>query len=160
MNLDLLNRYSDILKDYFPSGYFDSNDNIPENNNQNPNENGNMNEGSNENNNNNNNHNHNQNIVTDNPQNNNQNIRANNSQNSNQNNIVTSTMPPSGENAIQVNGTSDVGSDSQKSKASEIIKNTPSKSISSLNIGVIIFAIIAAIAFLIGYLKQRKANRL
>ena len=36
MNLDLLNRYSDILKDYFPSGYFDSDDNVPEDNNQNP----------------------------------------------------------------------------------------------------------------------------
>ena len=69
-------------------------------------------------------------------------------------------MPLSGENTIQVNGTSDVGSDSQKSKASEIIKHTPSKNISSLNIGVIVFVIIALIAFLIGYLKQRKANRL
>ena len=155
LNLDLLNRYSDILKDYFPSGYFDSDDNVPEDNNQNPTENNNMNKGSNENNNLNN-----QNTVTDNPQNSNQNIKANNSQNNNQNNIVTSTMPLSGENTIQVNGTSDVGSDSQKSKASEIIKHTPSKNISSLNIGVIVFVIIALIAFLIGYLKQRKANRL
>ena len=155
LNLDLLNRYSDILKDYFPKGYFDSDDNTPENNNQNSNENNNMNKGSNEKNDNNK-----RNIVEDNSQNTNQNIKANNSQNSNQNNMVTSTTSQYSENSIQVNGTSDIGSDSQKSKASEIIKHTPSKSISSINIGAIIFAIIAAIAFLIGYLKQRKANRL
>ncbi len=139
LNLDLLNRYSNTLRDYFPDNYFgddssnqETNPNNNENNNQqtSPSNNNNIKSNS-------------SNSINDNV----------NSNNTNSNAVVNSTSQNSNENNVQANG-SDVGSDS--SKASEIFKKTSSKQVNSTNIGIILFALIAIIAFAIGYRKQNK----
>lgn len=139
LNLDLLNRYSDVLNDYFPEGYFDGEDNT----NQEP---------------------HNDNENSD-----NRNINSNEPINDNQNEFINETeryeqfMANSttqiDSNIINVNGTSNVGHYSQDvSKASELIKHTPSKTVNSISIGALIFLIIAILAFIYGYRKKKNEN--
>ena len=139
LNLDLLNRYSKHLKDYFPESYFgEETSNQQTNNNENSN-----------------------NQKTS-PQ-SKENINSNSSnpvnENVNANNTdanviaISSNQNGSTEYAIQTNG-SDVGSDS--SKASEIIKHPPTKQINSYNMGIVLFAIVAIIAFAVGYKREKR----
>ena len=71
--------------------------------------------------------------------------------------VVDATSQNSDENIVQMNS-SDVGTDSS-SKASEIIKHSPAKQINSINIGVILFVIVAIIAFAVGYKRQNDLSK-
>lgn len=133
LNLNLLNRYSDILEDYFPQNYFDSDDkdtSQPKNDEKKE------------------------------PAHIDTNINTNQSTNK-QNTIpdtsIQNQQQPNGNN-IEINGSkSDVGTDSSDdSRASEIIKKDSSKEINNINIGIVLFVIIAIIALIIGYKKQEK----
>ena len=131
LNLNLLNRYSDILEDYFPQNYFDSDDkdtSQPKNDEKKE------------------------------PAHIDTNINTNQSTNK-QNTIpdtsIQNQQQPNGNN-IEINGSkSDVGTDSSDdSRASEIIKKDSSKEINNINIGIVLFVIIAIIALIIGYKKH------
>lgn len=142
LNLDLLNKYTDTIKDYFPENYFGSDDENQQNDNPNSQQ---ATDDSTQYNN----------KTNDDPKidfnrktNNTHQITNANSSNSNYN---------SNENAVYANGTNEVGLDSQDtSKASEIFKHSSEKSISPNNVGVILFAVIAAIALIIGYKRNSK----
>ena len=137
LSLDLLNKYSTALKDYFPDNYFgenktnhetDKHDNqqtSPSNNNRNSNSNS-------------------SNIFNQNE----------NSDNTNSNVIANASSQNSAENTIPTNS-SDVGS-SDSPKASEITKHSPAKQINAINVGIILFVIIAVIAFAVGYKRERQ----
>lgn len=75
------------------------------------------------------------------------------SNNTNSNVIASASSQSSDKNTIQGNG-SDVGRDSPK--ASEIIKHTPAKQINAINTGIIIFVVIAVIAFAVGYRRKKQ----
>lgn len=139
LNLDLLTRYSDILKDYFPEGYFDGNDEaneeVPEESEQHSG------------------------VISNDTQNNNNQNNINNESEENNMNIEANSTTQSDSNVMNVNGTTSVGNDLQDtSKVSELIKHTPSKTIRTLSIGAILFAIVALIAFIYGYKKQKNEN--
>lgn len=138
--MDLLNRYSDVLKDYFPTNYFGE-DNTGQN------ENGKKTD---------------DNRQTSTPSHKENNINSDstnifnqneNSNNTNNNVIASTSAPNSDDNSIPMNS-SDVGGDSPK--ASEIIKHDSAKQIGPINIGIILFVIIGIIAFAVGYKKQNK----
>ena len=102
------------------------------------------------------------------------NATKNNNKNTNNQNAITSnesmqnipysfassTTQNSTDKSVRVNGTSsDVGNTAKDDsvKVSEIkIHETPSKSISSFNMGIVIFAIIVIIALLFGYKRYEK----
>lgn len=140
MSLDLLNKYADTIKDYFPNDYF-SNDGNQQNDNQNPQQ---SDDNPTQKSNDINNHKINFNGKTNTT---NQNVNVNGS-NSNYN---------TNENLVNVNGTNEAGLNSKAtSKASEIFRHTSEKNINPTNLGVIIFAIIAVIALIIGYKRNSK----
>ena len=73
--------------------------------------------------------------------------------------IESNSTAQSNSKAMNVNGTAPVGNDLQDaSKASELIKHTPLKTIRAFSIGTIIFTIIALIALIYGYKKQKNEN--
>lgn len=144
LGLDLLNKYSDLIDDYFPINYFKSSDDTnkepatplpPQNNKDNGNK-----------------QSDNQNIID----------FRNNTENVNTQNIIANSNLKSTENTMNINGSSssansNVGlNQKEASKASEITKHSASKSITPMNTGIIIFAIIVVIAFLIGYKRFEK----
>ena len=142
LSLDILNRYSDVLKDYFPEGYFDGDDDDANQESYDSGETSEANVISNENY-----------IAIQ-----NQTAVAIQSKSTAANNI-TNQANQTDSNVINVNGTSDVGSDlKDMSKASELIKHSPSKTIKSFSIGAIIFAIIAIIALIYGYKRNKNEN--
>lgn len=157
LNLDLLDKYSSQIKDYFPSDYFKTktNDNPTDDSQNNSNTNLNPNKNSNNGNGNN------QNTAVNNRNRNNQNaVTSNESVQNIPYSFASSTTQNSTDKSVRVNGTSsDVGNKAKDDsvKASEIkIHETPSKSISSFNMGIVIFAIIAIIALLFGYKRFEK----
>ena len=135
LNLDLLTRYSDILKDYFPEGYFDSNDDagqvIADENEE-----------------------HFDAIPNDNSS-NSQNEFANQSDIANQD-IMSNSTSQTDSNVMNVNGTSSVGNYLRDaSKASELIKHDPSKTVRTFSTGAVIFAIVALMALIYGYKRNK-----
>ena len=149
LNLDLLNRHINNIKDYFPENYFGTEkDTSQDENNQNS-----------------------QTDTESNPNDNdrNKNINRNqipaditskaniSTQNVNVNLNTSNSNHESSEQVVNVNGTSDAGLDMQDtSKASEIVKHTPEKSINTTNFGIILFAVIAALALAYGYKRNSK----
>ena len=140
LNLDLLTEYSDILKDYFPEGYFyvddEASQEVSNENEQNDNAIANA-------------------TSSNNPINEYNNI-INDSENNSQN-IESNSTSQSDSNVV--NGTAEVGSDLQDTKkVSELIKHTPSKTMRTLSIGTLIFGIIALIALIYGYKRKKNEN--
>ena len=142
LNLNLLFRYSDVLKGYFPEGYFDSSDVTQNTSNAEDTSEPSSEDG----------------MISDSDSSNNQNIFPQKSNTTaNKKAITNSTMSNPNDILIPTNGSSEIGLDSNDlKKASEIFEHSPSKTINSMNVGAIIFAIIAAIALLFGYKRNKK----
>ena len=143
LNLDLLFKYSDVLKGYFPDDYFGSANNDTSQQTDSNQENTHPEKGNN---------------VISNSSNNQNSLPIHSNATATQNVVSnSSSISNPSDILIQTNASSEYGLDSQNlKKASEIFEHNPSKAINSINVGAILFAIIAAIALLFGYKRNKK----